>query len=70
MIRAYDTLVKRLQRAGIKPKTHVLDNEISENMKEHIRDKFWVGGDRSLDQVLSKGPDGANRFDRGLVGGL
>jgi hypothetical protein len=31
MIRAYyDALVKRLQRAGIKPKKHVLDNEISE----------------------------------------
>jgi hypothetical protein len=38
MIRAYDTLVKRLQRVGIRPKKHVLDNEISENMKEHIRD--------------------------------
>jgi hypothetical protein len=39
MIRAYDALVKRLQRAGVQPKKHVLDNEISENMKEHIRDK-------------------------------
>jgi hypothetical protein len=40
MIRAYDALVKRLQRAGIKPKKHVLDNEISENMKEHIRQQY------------------------------
>jgi hypothetical protein len=39
MIRAYDTLVKRLQRAGVRPKKHVLDNEISENMKDHIRDQ-------------------------------
>ena len=29
MVRAYDTLVKRLQRAGVQPKKHVLDNEIS-----------------------------------------
>eukprot|EP00956_Cyclotella_meneghiniana_P021291 scaffold38589_cov41-Cyclotella_meneghiniana.AAC.1 len=40
MIRAYGALVKRLQRAGVHPKKHVLDNEISENMKEHIRDKY------------------------------
>ena len=40
MIRAYDSLVKRLQRAGIKPKKHVLGNEISENMKNHIRDTY------------------------------
>jgi hypothetical protein len=39
MIRAYDTLVKRLQRAGVRPKKHVLDNKISENMKDHIRDQ-------------------------------
>jgi hypothetical protein len=38
MIRAYDTLVLRLRRAGIVPKKHVLDNEISENMKAHIKD--------------------------------
>jgi hypothetical protein len=40
MIRAYDALVKRLLRAGIQPKKHILDNEISEHMKEHIRDKY------------------------------
>ena len=40
MIRVYDSLVKRLQRAGFQPKKHVLDNEISENMKEHIRDQY------------------------------
>ena len=38
MIRAYDTLITRLQRAGSAPTKHVLDNEISENMKAHIRD--------------------------------
>ncbi|KAL7502326.1 hypothetical protein ACHAXN_000445, partial [Cyclotella atomus] len=40
MIRAYDALVKRILRAGVTPKKHMLDNEISENMKEHIRDKY------------------------------
>ena len=33
MIRAYDVLVKRLQQANIHPRKHVLDNEISDNMK-------------------------------------
>jgi hypothetical protein len=40
MIRAYDALVKRLLQAGVKPKKHMPDNEISENMKEYIRDKY------------------------------
>jgi hypothetical protein len=38
MIRVYDALITRLRRAGVVPIKHVLDNEISENMKEHIRD--------------------------------
>jgi hypothetical protein len=40
MIRAYDVLVKHLQNAGVHPKKHVLDNEISKNMKQHIRDQY------------------------------
>ena len=40
MIRAYDVLVQRLQQANIHPRKHVLDNEISENMKQHIKDKY------------------------------
>jgi len=38
MIRAYNALLLRLKRAGIVPKKHVLDNKVSENMKNHIRD--------------------------------
>jgi hypothetical protein len=38
MIQAYNVLLLRLKRAGIVPKKHVLDNEVSENMKNHIRD--------------------------------
>jgi hypothetical protein len=38
MIRAYNELLLQLKRAGIVPKKHVLDNEVSENMKNHIRD--------------------------------
>ena len=37
MIRAYPTLVRQLNRANITPKKHVLDNEVSEAMKELIR---------------------------------
>ena len=37
MVRAYQSLMKRLQSAGIKPKKHVLDNEISSEFKEVIK---------------------------------
>ena len=40
MIRAYNSLMLRIQRAGITVKKHVLDNEVSENTKNHIRDKY------------------------------
>eukprot|EP00804_Cyclotella_cryptica_P003418 CCRYP_018558-RA/>CCRYP_018558-RA protein AED:0.36 eAED:0.21 QI:0/0/0/1/1/0.83/6/0/1396 len=40
MIRAYDSLVKRLLHAGVTPRKHVLDNEISLNMKDHIKDTY------------------------------
>jgi hypothetical protein len=30
MIRAYDTLLDQLKRAGIVPKKHILDNKVSE----------------------------------------
>jgi hypothetical protein len=38
MIQAYDALLQQLKRAGIVPKKHVLDNKVSKNMKNHIRD--------------------------------
>jgi len=38
MIRTYNALLLRLKRAGIVPKKHVLDNKVSEKMKNHIRD--------------------------------
>jgi hypothetical protein len=38
MIWAYIALLLQLNWASIVPKKHVLDNEVSENMKNHIRD--------------------------------
>ena len=38
MQRAYLKLLKRMQRTGMEIKKHVLDNEVSEAMKELIRD--------------------------------
>jgi hypothetical protein len=38
MIRAYSALLLRLKRAGIVPKKHLLNNKVSENMKNHICD--------------------------------
>ena len=37
MILAYDALLARLQQAGSTPQKHVLDNEVSDNMKHHIQ---------------------------------
>ncbi len=37
MIRAYDTLLHQLKQVGIVPKKRVLDNKVSENRKNHIR---------------------------------
>jgi hypothetical protein len=38
MIQAYNALLLQLKRASIVPKKHVLDNKVSENMKNHIQD--------------------------------
>ena len=40
MIRAYKTLVKRLQRAHIIPCKYALENEVYKNMKTLIRLKY------------------------------
>ena len=37
MIQAYDMLLARLRPAGSTPQKHVLDNEVSDNMKNHIQ---------------------------------
>ncbi len=38
MIRAYNALLLQLKWAGIVPKKHILDNKVSDNMKNHIHD--------------------------------
>ncbi len=38
MIRAYNALILQLKWAGIVSKKHVLNNEVSENMKNHMCD--------------------------------
>jgi hypothetical protein len=59
MIRAYNTLLLQLKRAGITPKKHVLDNKISDNMKNHICDTC------KLDMELV--PPGCNRCNAAEV---
>ncbi len=39
MIWSYNALLFQLKQAGNFPKKHVLNNEVSENMKNHIRDR-------------------------------
>ena len=43
MIRAYDALLNQLKEVGIVPKKHVLDNKVSENMKNHIHAQVQHG---------------------------
>jgi hypothetical protein len=40
LTRAYSTLITRLHRAGVVPRKHVLDNEISQAMKTLITDTY------------------------------
>ncbi len=40
LTRAYRTLMVRLRRAGSVPTKHVMDNEVSEAMKNVIRDEY------------------------------
>ena len=42
MIRAYQAMMLRLKRANIEPKKHVMDNEVSEAMKEIIRSQYHL----------------------------
>ena len=42
LICGYKSLLLRLQQAGIVPQKHVLDNEISKAMKDHIQDECKV----------------------------
>ena len=53
MIRAYTALISRLKRAGITPKKHVLNNEVSEKMKDIIRDNHHM--------ILELVPPGCHR---------
>ena len=38
LVRAHRVLLRRLKKAGLNPKKHVLDNEISNEFKEAIKD--------------------------------
>jgi hypothetical protein len=38
MIQAYNALLLRLRQAGIVPKRHIMDIEVSENIKNNIKD--------------------------------
>ena len=42
MIRAYEAILTRLQHAGCVPTKLILDNEISGNMKDYIRDTYKI----------------------------
>ena len=42
MQRAYKALLKRLKRAGITPRKHILDNEVSTAMKDMIKDELHM----------------------------
>ncbi len=56
MIQAYNALLLWLKRAGIVPKKHVLNNEVSKNMKNHIWDtcKFDMELERIKDGIYKQ----------------
>ena len=53
LTRAYRSMMLRLKQAGIVPRKHILDNEVSEAMKNVIRDEY------SMDMELV--PPGCHR---------
>ena len=40
LARAYRAMMLRLKRAGIEPRKQILDNEVSEAMRDIIRDEY------------------------------
>jgi hypothetical protein len=58
MIRAYNALLLQLKWAGIVPKKYVLDNEVSENIKNHIREscKLDMGHQAATDATQPRLP--------------
>ena len=42
LTRAYITMMLRLRRAGIIPRKHILDNEVSEALKTIIQDEYKI----------------------------
>ena len=40
LARAYRAMMLRLKRAGIVPRKHILGNEVSEAMRDIIRDEY------------------------------
>ena len=40
MTRVYRTILKRLKQSGIVPKKHIMDNEISNAVKDIVRDEY------------------------------
>ena len=40
LTRAYKSMVLRLNQAGIVPKKHILDNEVTEAMKNFIKEEY------------------------------
>ncbi len=64
---AYQALMLRLKRAKIIPKKHVLDNEVSEAMKDLIRDQYQLklvgrGSRRLPSQYLGSTKCHSHRF--------
>jgi hypothetical protein len=58
MIWAYNALLLQLKRAGVVPKKHVVNNEVSENMKNHICDVqtgYGIGATRLPQTQCSQG---------------
>jgi hypothetical protein len=56
--KSYRVLMTRLQQAGIVPKKHILDKEVSEAMKTIIKDKYKM----AMDRLSPKEPSGSRNL--------
>ena len=63
LAQAYRVLMTRLQRAGIVPKKHILDNEVSEATKTIIKDECKMSMKLAPPQAVTAGTQQRSPFE-------
>jgi hypothetical protein len=63
LAQAYRVLMTRLQRAGIVPKKHILDNEVSEATKTIIKNECKMSMELAPPQAVTAGTQQRSPFE-------